>query len=79
MGCQKSIAKQIIDKQADYVFSLKGNHRLFHNQINMFFQVDASTCPGFDLLESTDGDRGRIEIRRYSTTDDINWIQGKEQ
>ncbi|MDL1968809.1 MAG: ISAs1 family transposase [Deltaproteobacteria bacterium] len=79
MGCQKSIAKQIIDKQADYIFSLKGNHSLLHDQIKMFFQDNASPCPEFDLFESADGDHGRIEIRRYSTTDDINWLQGKEQ
>jgi len=79
MGCQKSIAKQIIDKQADYVFSLKGNHSLLHDQIKMFFQDNANPCTEFDLFESTDGDHGRIEIRRYSTTDDIDWLQGKEQ
>lgn len=26
MGCQKNIAKEIIEADADYVLSLKGNH-----------------------------------------------------
>ena len=79
MGCQKSIAEQLVDKRADYVLSLKGNHGLIHNQIEMYFQDTAHSSFEFDLFESTDGDHGRIEIRRYFTTDDINWLQGKEQ
>jgi predicted transposase YbfD/YdcC len=79
MGCQKSIAKQIVDKQADYIFSLKGNHSAFHDQIKMFFQDNTNSVAGFDLFQSTDGDHGRIEIRRYCTTDNIDWLQGKEQ
>jgi predicted transposase YbfD/YdcC len=77
MGCQKAIAHQILDKQADYVFSLKGNHSLLHDQIKMFFQDNRdAVC---DSYESTDGDHGRIEVRRYTTTDDIQWLQGREQ
>jgi predicted transposase YbfD/YdcC len=77
MGCQKAIAQQVVDKQADYVFSLKGNHSLLHDQIKMFFQENSdAACDGY---ESTDGDHGRVEIRRYATTDDIQWLQGKEQ
>lgn len=76
MGCQKSIAKQIVDKKADYVFSLKGNHSALHDQIKVFFKDAPSGCDGF---ESTDGDHGRIELRRYVTCSDIHWLQGKEQ
>jgi predicted transposase YbfD/YdcC len=40
-------------------------------------QTDSSQ-PAFDFYQSTDGDHGRIEIRKYWTTSDINLLQGKE-
>ena len=78
MGCQKKIAKQIIDKEADYIFSLKGNHSNLHDQIKMFFQHNVHNMAGFDSFESVDGDHGRIETRRYFASSDIDWLQGKE-
>jgi predicted transposase YbfD/YdcC len=33
MGCQKEIVKQIVDQEADYVISLKGNQGTLHNAI----------------------------------------------
>ena len=79
MGCQKAIAKQIIDKKGDYVFSLKGNHSNLHDQIKLFFEDTSNGQAELDTFESTDGDHGRIEIRRYATCSDIDWLQGKEQ
>ena len=38
MGCQKHIAEVIIDKGADYVFSLKGNQGRLQNGVELFFQ-----------------------------------------
>jgi len=77
MGCQKTIAKQIIEKKGDYVFSLKGNHSALHDQVALFFK-DPQNTSEFDCLASTDGDHGRIEVRRYETCDTIDWLQGKE-
>lgn len=78
MGCQKAIAKQIIDKKGDYVFSLKGNHSNLHDQIKLFFEESSDQQSQFDTHDSTDGDHGRIEIRNYATCSDITWLQGKE-
>ena len=36
MGCQRTIAAQIID-QADYVFGLKGNQRTLHKDVALLF------------------------------------------
>jgi predicted transposase YbfD/YdcC len=79
MGCQKAIARQIIDKQGEYVFSLKGNHSNLHDQIKLYFEDTPNDQTEFDTFESTDGDHGRIETRRYTICSDINWLQGKEQ
>jgi predicted transposase YbfD/YdcC len=81
MGCQKNIAETIIDKGADYVLALKGNQSKLHDDVKLFFQDYLKTDnnnPAVDSYETTDGDHGRIEIRRYWTTSDINWLQGKE-
>ena len=39
MGCQKDIAKKIVEKEADYVLSLKGNHSILLNNIKDFFKL----------------------------------------
>jgi predicted transposase YbfD/YdcC len=79
MGCQKSIAKLIIEKKGHYVLSLKGNHSNLHDQIKLFFEDTPNGQADLDTFESTDGDHGRIEIRRYWACSDIGWLQGKEQ
>ena len=81
MGCQKNIAKAITDRGADYVLALKENQSTLHDNVELFFQDylnSATNQPDFDFYQSTDGDHGRIEIRKYWTTSDINWLQGKE-
>ena len=36
MGCQKKIAKEIIEADADYVLALKGNHELVPQEVKTF-------------------------------------------
>src|SRR6266496_3389018 len=38
MGCQKEIAKAIVDKDADYVLGLKGNQGTLSNQVKACFK-----------------------------------------
>ena len=35
MGCQKDIAANIIDRHADYVLALKGNHATVHDEVKI--------------------------------------------
>lgn len=81
MGCQKKIAKDIVEKEADYVLSLKGNHSTLHNDVKLLFE-DAYQNNFKDLqvdyYKTIDGDHGRIETREYWITEDINWLPGKE-
>jgi predicted transposase YbfD/YdcC len=81
MGTQKKIAKTIIDKGGDYVLAVKENHKSLYTDITAFFED--TSCHDSDAYklnqhETTDGDHGRIEIRKYATTSDILWLQGKE-
>lgn len=81
MGCQKNIAETIVDKGADYVFSLKGNQGNLHDNVELFFQEHQKKQfknLSFDYHETVDGGHGKIEIRRYWTTSDISWLQGRE-
>ena len=38
MGTQKKIAKQIIDKKADYILQVKGNQETLENEIAEYFE-----------------------------------------
>ena len=62
------ISKTIIDKGADYVLALKDNQGTLHDNVELFFQDylnSATNQPAFDFYQSTDGDHGRVEIRKY--------------
>ena len=82
MGTQKTIAHEIINKNADYVLSLKGNHELFHQEVEEFF-TDAFKRDFKDVehssYETVEKDHGRIETRRYWLTSDIEWFSEKLQ
>ena len=78
MGCQRRIAEKIIDKKADYVFSLKGNQGNLHYGVELFFKDHINSDHPFDYHETVDGGHGKVEVRRYWTTSDIQWLQGKE-
>ena len=81
MGCQKKISNSIVDKKADYIFSLKGNQSNLHDNIELYFQdqikENFKIC-SYDYYETLDNEHGKLEIRRYWTTADIDWLQGKE-
>jgi predicted transposase YbfD/YdcC len=77
MGCQKKITDAIIKEEADYVIQVKDNQQRLHEDIALFFQDPVNAC--FHTFETIDGDHGRVETRRYFTTDDIDWLQGKHE
>jgi predicted transposase YbfD/YdcC len=58
MGCQKKIAKLIIEKDADYILSLKGNQGNLHDDVRTYFE--SSLSPEAAIV-SFDGGHGRIE------------------
>jgi predicted transposase YbfD/YdcC len=77
MGCQKNIAKEIHEADADYVLALKGNHQTAHQEIESFLQDARSknwkNVP-HDFLETIEKGHGRIETRRYWITEKIQWF-----
>jgi len=82
MGCQKKIAEVIVDGGGDYVLGLKDNQPTMHQEVAQFFesaQADGFRDTRCDQAESVDGDHGRIEVRRVSCSDDIDWMEDKAQ
>lgn len=72
MGCQTKIAQTILDRQADYLLAIKENWPSLHGEIERYFK----DAPDGDLdrFETTDGDHGRIEIRRHAVSRDVAWL-----
>ena len=82
MGCQKKIAEQIIKQEGDYVFNLKGNQSTLHDDVRLFIEtyIDKKGLQDkvFDTCEINDGHHGRVERRRYWITEDIDWLEQRD-
>ena len=72
MGTQTKIAQSILNKGADYLLALKGNWPALAADIRLFFESPGSAT--LDWHETTDGDHGRIELRRHAVCCDIDWL-----
>lgn len=79
MGCQKKIAKQIKDSGGDYIFSLKGNHGTLHEEVKLFMDDAIANNGSYDYSCDTDGGHGRVEIRRVWYSENIEWMQDRQQ
>lgn len=79
MGCQKEIARTIVEQGGDYVLAVKDNQPTLHKQVTGV--MDEGLRESFqwmhhDACVETEGDHGRIETRRVSTTRDVQWLKG---
>ena len=78
MGCQRGIAKKIMDKKADYIIALKGNQGTLLEDVEVF-ALEQKTSGFKDTTvsrhETIDGDHGRIETRTYTAIHDVAWLQ----
>lgn len=75
MGCQREIARRIIDKKADYVLALKGNQGSLHEDVVLFVKeqkANAFKDTTISRNTSVDADHGRIETRRTTVLHDID-------
>lgn len=77
MGCQTAIAKQIVDKDADYIFSLKGNQGDLERSVELGFEIaEAKNFDGisFETHEESGTAHGRRETRKYWVISDLFWL-----
>ncbi len=72
VGCQRDIARAIRARGADYLLALKDNWPTLAADVRLFFE----DAPGdaFDFHQTTDGDHGRIEVRRHFISHDVGWL-----
>lgn len=81
MGCQKDIAKKIIEKEGHYCFSVKENKKNFYLDIKDYFDFilnDNLEKKNITTYTTLDKDHGRIETREHYIVYDIDWLYGKE-
>jgi predicted transposase YbfD/YdcC len=75
MGCQRTIAQQIVEQHADYVLALKGNQPTLEQAVAHFFvtgpaaDTHRTAC---DYYEQSERGHGRIETRCYWITDELD-------
>lgn len=77
MGCQKEIAKLIIEQGADYSLALKGNQGNLHEDVlQLFEQARGIEFQGIEhsFYQTLDSAHGRIEIRRYWTMSNVEFL-----
>ena len=79
MGCQKKIAEKIKESKGDYIFSLKGNHGTLHDEVKLFLDDAIAKGGEHDYDCATNGGHGRIERRKVWYSENIQWIQDRQQ
>lgn len=82
MGCQRDIARKIINDGGDYILAVKDNHRTLHEDIKLLFdEALANDFEGmsYDRCEHTEKGHGRIETRRVWVTREVDWLRERGQ
>jgi len=88
MGCQKKIAKEIMEADADYVLALKGNQETVHEEVKAFLDATleeqqaprpvgakvSKAAATLAQVETVEKDHGRLETRRYYQSDRLEWF-----
>lgn len=77
MGCQRVIAKKIIDAGVDYLLALNGNQSSLADEVEIFFmQATTADFEGgkhvYYLFQEKK--RGRQEQREVWVSNDIDWL-----
>ena len=76
MGCQKAITQLIVDGGADYVLTLQDNHPTLCQDVQLWLDTEVA-CGHLPIQETLEKDHGRIEIRRYSISSQLEWLEAK--
>ena len=81
-GCQKKIARQIVEQGGHYILQLKGNQGTLHAEtVRLFDECLTDDCHGiaYSTAKSLDKGHGRIEHRRLWATSEIGWFAEKDK
>lgn len=75
MGCQRAIAQQIIEKEADYILAVKQNQGHLLEEIQDSFRM----LPVEAVAEEVDAGHGRVERRICSVIGDLSLLEKTAQ
>ncbi len=79
IGCQKQIAKQIVEQKGHYCLAVKANQKILHDEIHEYFAyAEKEEHEKLSFYRTEEKDHGRIEIRKYATSADIDFLTGKK-
>jgi predicted transposase YbfD/YdcC len=73
--CQVETARVIGAGGGDYLLRLKSNRPALHDMVAAYFD-DPETRAGLASAVTTDGEHGRIEVRRAWVSHDTSWLRG---
>lgn len=82
MGTQKEIAEKIIDKDADYILSLKENQKTLYNDVKLYIDdisKDTDVINSSAYHKTVEKGHGRIEIRKCVISEEIGWLHNKDE
>lgn len=80
MGTQTDIAETIIDNKADYILSLKENHKTLYNDVKLYLDDiyrEKKLLESENYHKSVEKGHGRIEIRECVISEEISWLHNK--
>jgi len=82
MGCQKEIARKIVEKGGDYIFSLKGNQSTMHDEVAWWLDHaiagQVREVP-LDYDRQVNKSHGRLETRQVWCTERVDWFADRDQ
>jgi predicted transposase YbfD/YdcC len=82
MGCQREIARKIVDKKTAYVLALKGNRGSLREDVEVFVaEQKAEHFKGTTISrdQTIDADHGRIETRTTTVIHNLAWPQARHE
>jgi predicted transposase YbfD/YdcC len=80
MHCQKDTAEKVIDNHGDYVFGLKGNQSLLHDEIKLYLE-DCVADPDIpvETARTQEKNSDRLETRTCYKAPSLDWFEGKDE
>ena len=80
LGCQKQIAKQIVEQKGHYCLAVKTNQAILYEEIKDYFSYAEKEEPErLSTYQTIEKDYGRIEKRKYLISLEIDYLTGKER
>lgn len=81
MGCQKTIAGEIINAGGHYVIAVKGNQDTLYKALKSHFSnfFDMKHNKKVDVSTTEGSNRNRVEKRECLATDSLEWLKVKDE